>query len=57
MTIGTLGVLRLDERGHDLARPARRDRQHVDAGLQQVLDDLHLLVDVDLALGGLHLQL
>ena len=30
--------------------------ERLDAGLDQVLDDLHLLLDVDLALGRLHLQ-
>jgi hypothetical protein len=51
-----LRVLRLDQRRHDLARAARRDDERLDAGLDQVLDDLHLLLDVDLALGRLHLQ-
>ena len=51
-----LGVLRLDQGGHDLARAARRDAERLDAGLDQVLHDLHLLLDVDLALGRLHLQ-
>ena len=50
------GVSCFDERRHDLARAARRDAERLDAGLNQVLDDLHLLLDVDLALGGLHLQ-
>ena len=50
------GVSRLDEGRDDLARAARRDAERLDAGLNQVLDDLHLLLDVDLALGGLHLK-
>ena len=46
----------LDQRRHDFARSAGCDRQHIDAGLDQVLDDLHLLLDVNLTLGRLHLQ-
>ena len=51
-----LRVSGFHERRDDLARAARRDAERLDAGLNHVLDDLHLLLDVDLALGGLHLQ-
>jgi hypothetical protein len=51
------GAIRLHDRGRDLARSAGRDDQDLDACLKQVLDDLHLFLDVDLALGGLHDEL
>ena len=54
---GDLGVAGLDQGRDNLARAARRDAEHADAGLDQVLDDLHLLLDVDLALGRLHVKL
>ena len=50
------GVPGFHERRNDLARPARGDHQYFDARLAKVFDNLHLLVDVHLALGGLHLQ-
>ena len=52
-----LRPVRLDDRRCDLARAAGGHDQHLDAGLEQVLDDLHLLLDVDLALGRLDDQL
>ena len=54
---GTFGAVRLRDRRRDLARPARRDDQRPNPGLQEVLDDLHLLLDVDLALRRLHDEL
>jgi hypothetical protein len=46
--------VRLGDGGDDLLGPTRSDAEHVDSGLDEVLDDLHLLVHVDLALGRLH---
>ena len=51
-----LGV-RFHEHGNDFARAARRDEQRLDTGLNQVLDDLHLLLDINLALGRLNHQI
>ena len=54
---GTSREIRLRDGGGDLPRAAGSDDEHANAGLEQVLDDLHLLFDVELALGGLHDQL
>ena len=48
------GAVGLAERRDDFLRAGRADAQHGDARLDQVLDDLHLPFDVDLALRGLH---
>jgi len=51
---GNAGTVRLADGRHDFLGPRRADHEHANAGLDQVLDDLHLLFDVDLALGRLH---
>jgi hypothetical protein len=41
----------------DFFRAGGRDAERRDAALNQVLDDLHLLLDIHFALGGLHQQI
>ena len=52
-----VGAVRLGDDRRDLARSARRHDERPNPGLEQVLDDLHLLLDVDLALRRLHHEL
>ena len=54
---GDVREIRLRDCGGNLPRAAGSHDERANAGLEQVLDDLHLLFDVELALGGLHHQL
>ena len=51
---GDAGAVGLPNCRHDFFRARRADAQHRDARLDQVLDNLHLPFDVDLAFGGVH---
>ena len=54
MTTGIPAALALAMAGTISFEPLGVMQSALTPGLDQVLDDLHLLVDVDLALGGLH---
>ena len=56
MMIGTLAFFALTSAETISREPLGVMHERLDAGLDHVLDDLHLLLDVDLALGRLHLQ-
>jgi len=47
------GLVGLADDGDEFLRAARGQAEGADAGLNEVLDDLHLLLDVQLALGRL----